>query len=62
MDELSMRIAALPLGLKLVCADPSVSRQFPHQGRAFPLGTAVIPALGILKKCAALANGELRQL
>ena len=35
---------------------------FPAGGRRFVWGRAVIRAFGILKKCAALANGELGQL
>src|SRR6202046_1554952 len=35
---------------------------FPIGGERFPWGRPVIRALGILKKCAALANGELGQL
>ena len=43
-------------------ADAAVAPNFPIGGERYRWGRSVIRALGILKKCAALANGELGQL
>src|SRR5882672_11454805 len=68
-DRRAMRAEEDALGQVEVPADHLWGAQTERSHRNFPIGVeryrwdrAVIRALGILKKCAALANGELDQL
>ena len=62
MEEDSLGSVQVPADRLVGRTNPARDRKFSDRCRPLSLGPAVIRALGILKKCAALANGELGQL